>query len=367
MILLLLLVILAAMGLIFPKSKKLYICIAFYMVVAIGLRTNSIDYDIYRVEYFKAPFIPYRLADFPNYNLLMNFCIKLGINYETFVFLIALVSTLLMLVGLYKISVLSGNAYISFALALFLIYPFGHEAVQIRTYLVDSIEMFALPYLLNTENNSFKKIRDYILYFLIVYVASGIHSIGYFFLAIGLFYILLKSIRHRIAIIIIGTAVISLLVKIGWLNSIIMSFLNSSKQDHWLESSNSSLANIFVIVLTIFIWLTLHLIIRFLIGNVTKLQNRDFVINLGMFADLSVLIIPLLLYDITFDRLWRIFLLILYLISGQYIYTTFNSRKIKIIKFIYLFLAVFFILSVYLYENEYSIVTSVLNYNYLFN
>lgn len=367
MILLLLLVILVTLGLIFPNSKKLYVCMAIYMILAIGLRTNGVDYGIYRAEYFKAPFIPYKLADFPNYNLLMNFCIKLGINYETFVFLMAIVSTILMLIGLYKISVLSGSPYISFAIALFLIYPFGHEAVQVRTFLVDSIVLFALPYLLNTETNSFKKIKDYVLYFWIVYIASGIHSIGYFFFAIGLFYILSRKIKHRIAIIIAGTIIVSLLVKIGWLNSIIMSFLNTGKQDHWLESSNSSLANIFVIVLTIFIWIALHLIIKFLVNNVTKYQNRNFIINLGMFSDLSILIVPLLLYDITFDRLWRIFLLILYLISGQYIYTTFNSGKLKSIKFMYLFLVIFFILSVYLYEHEYSIVTSVLDYNYLFN
>lgn len=355
------------MGLIFPKSRKLYICMAVYMVITIGLRTNSIDYDIYRVEYFKAPFIPYKIADFPIYNLLMNFCIKLGINYETFVFLIALVSTILMLIGLYRISSLSGDSCVSFAIGIFLLYPFGHEAVQIRTYLVDSMVLFALPYLLNTATNSFKKIKNYLLYFIIVYIASGIHSIGYFFFVIGLAYILLKNVKHRDVIIIAGTLAISLLVKTGELNNIITLFLNSAKQDHWLNSADSSIANILVVLLTTFIWLSLHFIIEFLASNVTMAKNKNFVINLGKFSDFCLLIIPLLLYDITFNRLWRIFLLLLYLVSGQYIYTIFNIRKRKIIKFTYIIISVVFIIVVYLYENEYSIVTSVLDYNYLIN
>lgn len=350
------LVFLVLAGLFFPRSKMLFGLTGLYLFLVIGFRTQDVDHYIYQVEYATAPFINYKLADFPGWNLWMNFWIKRGINFNQFLLIMAFISVVLLLVGIYIIGSKLGG-YISFAMSLFLIYPLGHEATQMRTFFVDAIIVAVLPLLLKNESNLQKRLVNYLLYFLAVAVATSIHTLAYYFIVVGIIYIIAKSFKYELQTIIISSISLIFLINSGILNNLILNFLNTAKQDHWIDNNNFSLGKMVPIIITLIIWYIATVEINTIRQNVVAEEQISF-INIQKFLNTIFLILPLMIYDITFNRLWRIYLLILYLIMGKYMYglgTKFSRKRLAVIALFFVMLSIIFV-----YENEFNITGDLL-------
>lgn len=326
-----------------------------YLICVIGLRTHGTDYYFYQLEYLNAPFIYYKNADFPGWNLLMNFLINREISFKTFLLIMAIMSVTLMLIAIYKLSLGIGR-YITFTISLFLVYPFGHEAAQMRTFIVDAIVLIAVSFLLKLENSTKKYIINYLIYFILVLIASTFHSLAYYFIVVGIIYILLKPFKHDLKFILIGSIGLSVLISTGILSSVVISFLNTSKLDHWLSDSNISMGKLIPISITIAIWLILSVEVKELDLDCINLGiNRQYLDNIQHYMNTILLLIPLLTYDITFNRFWRVYLILLYLMTGLFLYKK-NSNYKKMIVGIAFFLLVILI---YIYENEAFITSSI--------
>lgn len=338
-----------ALGLIWPKKKVVVVVDALVLGLLIGLRGgNSTDYYNYLVEYNKAQSIPVSMADFPGYNLLMRVSQNLGINFTQFVFLIAFLSVILMIVGMSKL-----NKYVPFALSLFLIYPFGHEAAQMRTFLADAIVCVALSFLL--ARNSKKSKYNYLIFFIFTFFAAEIHTLAWFYFGAGLIYILLRNRKHNTFIMFLGVVVLLVLIRGGILNPIIQSQLTTDKLDHWLNNS-TGLGVVLYTAITLLIYGMIQLILmqlEYIDGNQVKIGIYE---NIRIFSNSILLLIPFFTKDITYDRLWRIFLIILYLYSGEFLY----SKKIKKYKIIILICLVTLLTSICIMENELTITKSIL-------
>lgn len=353
--------ILILLGLCFPKSKIVAIVISIAMICMVGLRSsNSVDYFFYYMEYLRAPLISYKEADFPGYNILMNIFNNFHLTFEQVAFILAIVCVVLMYIGLYNLSA-NTTGYISFALALFLIYPFGHEAIQTRTFLADSIVMVVLPFLIKPENKVSKQIINYIIYFLGVYLASTVHTLAYFFILVGIIYILTKSLalKKELLLVVFFSVIAVVLVKSRILSSFIISTLNTEKQAHWVEvSDGSSLGALLPAIITVLIWYLGRFAVHYALMYSYNSNKQAYLLNIERFLNLIILIIPLMFYDITFNRLWRIFLVILFLFSGFVIY--FNDKENKLERIIYTisFIILVVVISC-LYEHEYLLLESM--------
>ncbi len=105
--------------------------------------------------------------------------------------------------------------------------------------------------------------------------------------------------------------------------------------------------------------MVLYLLIRYSILNMVKNEtdkvSKQVKINILSYSTCLLLIIPLLTYDITFNRLWRIFLILLYLMAGEYLYRTHFDRN----KLIYIFALLAMVISMFIIENELTILNSL--------
>lgn len=335
-------------GLFFPKSKILFILQGLYLFLVIGFRTHDLDHYVYQVEYNTAPLVYYKTADFPGWNLWMNFWYGKGIVFNQFLLIMSAVCVILLLTGIYNIGNKLGG-YISFALSMFLIYPFGHEATQMRTFFADTIILLVLPFLLKNEQYIKRRIINYLIYFGAVGLATTIHTIAYYFIVIGIVYIIFRSFKHELRTIIVGSILLIFLINSGIINNFILRFLNTDKQDHWIANSNLSLGKLLPIMITIFVWVVATIEIKEISKNLNT-EEQLYFINVQRFMNTMFLLLPFLTYDITFNRLWRIYLILFYLITGKYIYgmgLQINSKKVYIVG---MFLVA--IIAVFVYENE---------------
>lgn len=352
-----LLVILLILGLVFPRSRILFLCQGIFIFFLIGLRVHDPDHYIYQVEYLSAPSIYYKFADFPGWNLWMKFFINRGYAFDQFILIMAAICVVLMLIGIYKIGEKLGG-YISFALAFFLIYPLGHEATQMRTFFADALIFLVLPFLLRDVKGLKNKILNYSIYFIVVYIATTIHTLSYFFVLVGIVFILLKSCKYELQIVIFGSIVTVILISSNVLSDILIGFLNTGKQDHWISNGTVSFGKLIPILITVIIWWIAYIEIQELRNTSQFISiDKNNLLNIQKFINTIFLILPLLSYDITFNRLWRIYLMLLYLITGMYAYSEHkeNSRK-KIYILILFFITIFVI---FIYDSEMSILNSL--------
>ena len=344
------LALLIALGLFFPKSKLVIVIDIVVLGLIVGLRTNSMDYYNYLLEYNLAQTVPPSLADFPGYNIIMRWSQYIGLDFTQFVVVMAFISLALMITGMMIFS-----QYVPFALAIFIVYPFGHEAIQMRTFLADAMVICALPLLLIDHKTRMKNILSKSIFFIIVFFASRIHTLCWFYLAIAVVYLFLRNKKRYVPLVIIITIITILLIRLNILARVMMFISSSDKLAHWVQGS-SGLGMIFYVFLTIVMYLLIRYSVLHIVKNETNEVSKQIRINILNYSTCILLIIPLLTYDITFNRLWRIFLILLYLMAGEYLYRTrFNRNKL-----IYIFVLLAMVISMFIIENELSILNSLI-------
>ncbi len=338
----------------FPKSKYVLIFDVLVISLIIGLRPfTATDYANYWVEYNTAPLIQASRADFPGYNILMRFCQYLGLNFNQFIFVIAFLSVIMMVTGMLRLS-----RYVPFALSVFLIYPFAHEAVQMRTFLADSIVWCALPMLLIDHQNKIKNIQSKSMFFILAYIATTIHTLCWFYVVIAIVYLLFRN-SKRYLIMIFSIAIgMLILIHTSILSSFLASISSTDKLTHWIENSTS-----YGLILYSAVSIMVYIMIRYATISCNKanldsnLLHVRANINIQKFSAGILLVIPFFTYDVTFDRLWRIFLGFLYLVSGEYIY---NSRNSNGKKTIYILTLIVILGLMFILENESSLLNTLM-------
>lgn len=216
------------LGFLFPKSKPVSFMMLAYMIIVIGFRTQGADYIIYQNEYEWAEYQIFSDVHYVGYLILEQFAHKAGIQFEQFILYVGLISCILTYSGLRKLT-----QNVNMLLALYFIYPFAHEAVQTRTFLANSIIIFALPLiLLDNENDRKKTIIRRVLFFALATLACAFHFeaiIYVFFIALMLF----LPEKYGKMYIIVGTAIAFLLIESGVL-PLLVSQLNT-RISYWLS------------------------------------------------------------------------------------------------------------------------------------
>ncbi len=192
------------------------------------------DYYNYLLEYNTAQIVPPSLADFPGYNIIMRWSQYIGLDFTQFVLVMAFISFTLMITGMMIFS-----QYVPFAMALFIVYPFGHEAIQMRTFLADALVICALPLLLIDHKTRMKNILSKSIFFYpCIFFASRIHTLCWFYLAIAAIYLFLRRKKWYVPLIIIITIITMLLIRLNILTRLMMVISSSDKLDHWVQGSS---------------------------------------------------------------------------------------------------------------------------------
>lgn len=341
-------------GLLFRKSKIVSVLIVIFMILAIGGRTQGGDYEIYANEYLWASKGFYNGVHYLGYLLLEMFAHQYGVEFQNFLIWIAGISSVLYFIGIRRIT---DNCNIVYA--LFFFYPFTHEAIQTRTFLADSIILCALPFLLREKKTKKQKTIDYVLFFALSAIAVSMHFLVAAYIATAILYIVLPK-RGNLLKIFIGLAIVYCLIVTNILPRIIEPL--NTRVAYWL-SSRTGFGVVFPIAFTFGIWILGEYIIRIMRHKGMKYVGKLPLDNVDKFKNYILFLIPLFAYDITFNRVWRLFLVLLYACIAE---TLYSARINRAERSLILFLAVMLIAGIFIYEREPALITGIFANNAFF-
>lgn len=346
-------ILLILIGWLWRKNKLVTFLYLAFMIIAIGFRTQGADYLVYKNEYLWAGQGLYEGLHYLGYYYLERFEIRNGIPFETHLRIMAVLSVMLYHMGISK---MTDN--INIVYALFLIYPFAHETVQTRTFLSDALIISVLPLLLREHSSIKEKRRDYIMFFVVASIAMSMHFLAAIYVAFAILYIVLPQ-KNNIFKIGIGIAVVYILIEINILPKLLVGLNN--RIAYWL-SAKTGIGVVIPIGITLGMWYltryTLGLMDKLHIENVRNISIYD----IQKFNDYVLFLIPLFAYDITFNRLWRIFLIIQYVCISKLLYRKELERGGRLA---YLFCVVILESSIVIYESAWGILVDVIKNNAL--
>jgi len=157
---------LGVLGFIKQKSKFVMISLFLLLWILFGFNTSNADYMIYNLIYD---------GHYPNHEfgfmLLVNLFSNLGFTYQQFLISISLICYLILFRIINKYTI--GTNYV---IALYFIFPFMLDVVQIRNFIAMTIILLGIQYLLSDKK------RATIKYIVAVLAASSIHYTSLFYL-----------------------------------------------------------------------------------------------------------------------------------------------------------------------------------------
>lgn len=347
-------------GFLFPKSKSVSFMMLIFMIVTIACRTQGADYIVYQNEYKWSEYQTFSEVHYVGYLVLEQFAHSLNFTFEQFVFVTGMISCILTYTGFKK---LTYNINIVFA--LYFLYPFSHEAVQTRTFLANAILIAALPLILKEPNESDekRKKRKYgirmITFFVLSILACTFHfeaSVYVVFFALMLF----LPQKYGKIYIFSGTMIAFLLIESNLLPKIVLGF--NTRIAYWL-SGKTGVGIVIPVFITLAIWYTMQVVGKYCLRLVSNSEKDTlFYRKLLRLSDFVFLLIPLFCYDITFNRLWRLFLIVLYImIAKVFPYKTDKNRQ-----WLILFCMIVLMTGLVIYEKELTLLVGIMKNNLIF-
>lgn len=163
--------ILILLALVKKNSKIVFYMIFVLLIILLGGNTDNPDRFSYMNTYTSIANGMFVAGYEFGFQMLCKIGSLLGLTYDQFLFIIAFIG-----VGLIVRTIKLYTSNISYVLALYFIYPFVWDVVQIRNFLAMSIIVFGSKYII-----SYKK--EYFKYIICVLIASTIHSSSIIYLS----------------------------------------------------------------------------------------------------------------------------------------------------------------------------------------
>lgn len=348
--------ILILLGFVANKSKIVSLLDLTFFIIASGFRTQGNDWNIYAAEYRWAPYQTSVDVKYPGFLSFEQFSINHGLDFKKFLVFAAIVGGCLLFLGIYCFSE-NPNAIFS----LFLLYPFGHEATQMKSFIADVIIYCSIPLILKIkpETKTREKIFRICCYLLLNYIAIQFQfSVAFYVLSTIVYLLLYKKDAYKYLLPI--TFISFFIVYSGIFNPILRS-LNARAQDY--IEINTRFGMIIPIGITILLLVLDEELIKLCKNANLKEINKIPIENFQKYSQCILLMIPLLCYDITFNRLWRLFLLLTYTVFAKFLYLKKISINSKGVISISLALIILIIM---VYEQEFTIIFGFLMNNRVF-
>lgn len=361
-------------GILLKKSKIISAYIMLVMVVLGAFRSQCADINNYFIEYqwVHSGEITQSNTRYLGFYLLQKVCAVQDMNFVQYQVVVFSISALLMFVAAKK---MTNN--VNFLLAMYLIYPFGIDAIQIKSLLADSISLVAISMCLKRnesvkdakQKNIISDKRELIFSLLLMVIAITIHfSLSLILLMALLYYFSTSSnIGKRVWIgtVVIGAVVYAeLLPKI--LNMIFKIFpvFEIGYISVWLQRK----VDFGILVIIVEIGLT---VITSYFSQ--KIINREYNSekikcaskNSATFVTTMWMLVPFCMLDITFNRTFRIYIFVVYAMIANLINGKIDKKGEKILCFILFFITIAMMFRIDIYAVYDSTLGALLNFNQL--
>ncbi len=139
------------------------------------------------------------------FNMLQFICHAIGLNYQAFLFIVALLGYALIINTLHYF-----HANMSYVLLLYLFYPFFYDVIQIKNFLAMSIVIYSIRYLLNNTKSATLK------YVVLIILASLFHIVSVSYLLL-----LLTKLKRKVPLYILAflsSVSVAILIRLRLIN-----------------------------------------------------------------------------------------------------------------------------------------------------
>jgi hypothetical protein len=298
------------------SNKIVFYSTILFMILLFGGIYNCADNEAYQAlfDYARAHGFHVYASTEVGFSFLVFIVGKFGLSYKIF-------RTLIPLIGLFLIqkTVFDFTKKYSLVFLLYFVYPFMLDVIQIQNFLAGSIVVYSIRFLtLDIKNGDLK-------YFIGILIAVSIHYMAVFFLP----FVFIKkySIRELVRVILIFVPVICIITSTQLIPNLVrrivgdemMYNLNSYFQRaHWgfILLWGRQLAGFALVYLS-------YLIVK----NEDELDEwnkfNEIIVKLNLY--LIIICFPLVMFNGNFLRLYRIILILNYVVISQVYYL--NTRK----------------------------------------
>lgn len=298
-------------GLFAKKSKTCTTWIYMVMVLLAGFRYWDADYNSYYTTYNRLSQINRVDVRYIGYHYLQMIFSNLGLKFEEYIVFVYIIGFAVLI---FSIKLLTSN--VNQVLAFYLIFAFGIDVIQMKSFCSEVISFLGIAILLKyySKNEQLRKNNRVIFsFFCLMILALVFHFSAAFYLLSGLVYLMIdnKKIEMKKLVLVIIVVVVfvygnglsyilSLANKIGVIGDMeyLVRWSKRNTRLGWITPS-------FLIVMIVFA--ATYIYPRSLDVDKEKIAVKNFILT-------AIFIIPFLIMNTTFNRLVRIYMLLLYII-----------------------------------------------------
>lgn len=342
------------------RNNKVVVALSaiFLIVLFCGNNLNR-DYINYMTTYYSRDLSTYDIG----FQLIGNICINLKMSYNAFLSTIIIPCYLIIFFVLYKAKT---NFHMFFS--LYFVFLVFYDITQVRNFIVSALLTLGIFYLYKKRN---------ILFLITIGIASLFHSIALFYLPL-LF--IVKIPKNKKLYLFLATYVILAIFILKFIVSnsdIIGKIIQLFSNNEEVIIYGTSIINFgFLIPITYFLFnIFLVIFSKQLLLKIGNYEKNSKLIEICISTlILSTIFIPLLTVNLTFDRIFRNFSILYYILAGVVMNELIQARKQnrKPILLFYSFLIIFSLVwtlgTIYRYngfeETEYEM---ILNNNIFIN
>jgi len=158
-------------GLIRKNSKSIAMFMLILLWVLYGWNTDNADYMNYNAGYYYNADSPINYSYQIGFQLLSKLLYKLGLEYSGFLIVISMMGLILITSTIRRYT-----KNVAFVLAMYFIFPFMLDVVQVKNFLAMAIVVFALRFLIE------KRRMGRFKYIFFIVLASTFHYVALFYL-----------------------------------------------------------------------------------------------------------------------------------------------------------------------------------------
>ena len=316
---------LVILGIIFPKNKFVTLCLLGYMWVIFAFNTANADYRSYEYIYRRIALgnLWSTTVKERGFVYLVYLCANyLKINYQQFLILLASMATVM-----FGVVIIKFTKNTNVVLALFICNPYWLMICQHRSYIALIFVMIGVYFLLFKEG-----LKGEVLFIVCVCVGALFHVS----VLIYLVFLVCKKIDSSMIAKIVPILILGIFIlRSNVFVTFISHYISSMKAERWLRAAvDRTWIGIFLVVVVhaamvgieYYIWQTDRSNEQ-ISHKCNKLEENIFKITLICFP-LTILEI----YSYHFERLFRLLLLLFYILSAEYVNEhRINIRKMSII------------------------------------
>lgn len=302
--------ILVVLSIVKRSSRFLFVLIFLWMWFLFSFNYGNADYTMY-VDLYGG--VSDREIE-PGMNIIMQIFNTAGLSYHAFLAILSAVGLSLVAITITKRS----KKNISLIAALYLIFPFVFDAIQIRNFIAMSLIIFGINYLIDRGKWWCLK------YVIINIIAISFHSMSAVCLLFPLLVLLKKkTIWVATSIALLFGVIVSFNKSL--LTTLLSTFLSQEKVDAYfgLEGRYSS-PGIFNIILSIFILISLVLIVYYCKKRIKDIKDKKITESILLLEKISIvglLLIPFLRYSTVIMRLARSMMLLYYIVFADVLFS----------------------------------------------